>query len=234
MNRLSPLATLLCLVIPYLASQESIAEENSDAPDPSLVAVSATMPVVNTPEVSASSPDEELQRLFRLYMEARNSDMIEEAEVLAKQLVELSIHSYGYESQQTAHALTDLGELQTSNGDYHSAILNLASAIGIIERIDNRLSISLVSPLRALGEAHLQSGSVDLAVFSWDRAVHVTHVNLGPHNYDQVETLISISRVLEQEERHKEANRMRRRIAHLAKRETDETFRPGYASTKKP
>lgn len=234
MNRLSPLATLLCLVIPYLASQPSIAEENSDAPDPPLVTISAAMPVVNAQEDVSDAPDEELQRLFTLYMEARNSDMIEEAEVLAKQLVELSIHSYGYESRQTAHALTDLGELQTSNGDYHAAILNLASAIGIIERIDDRLSISLVSPLRALGEAHRLSGSVDLAINSWDRAVHVTHVNLGPHNYDQVETLIAISRVLVQEEKHKAANRMRRRIAHLAGRETDETFRDGYVSTKKP
>ena len=234
MNQLSPLAALLCLVLPYLASQESIAEESSDAPDPSLVAVSAAMPVVHTQEDAAASPDEELQRLFGLYMEARNSGMIDEAEVLAKQLVELSIHSYGYESRQTAHALTDLGELQTSNGDYHAAILNLAAAIGIIERIDNRLSISLVSPLRALGEAHRLSGSPDLAISSWDRAVHVSHVNLGPHNYDQVETLISISQVLVQEEMHKEATRMRRRIAHLAGRETEETFRAGYASNKKP
>ena len=225
---------LLCLAIPFLATRETLAEGNPDAPEPSLVAVSAAMPVVKTPDDAAPSPDEELQRLFGLYMEARNSDMFDEAEMLAKQLVELSIHSYGYESRQTAHALTDLGELQTSNGDYHAAILNLASAIGIIERIDDRLSVSLVSPLRALGEAHRLSGRADLAIHSWDRAVHVTHVNLGPHNYDQVETLIAISRVLVQEEQHKAANRMRRRIAHLAGRETDETFRDGYVSTKKP
>jgi len=234
MNRPSPLATLLCLVYPYLAGQQSIAQESPDATDPSLVAVTAAMPAVQTLEDGTVSPDEELQRLFGLYMEAHNSGMIDEAEMLAKQLVELSIHSYGYESRQTAHALTDLGELQTSNGDYYSAILNLASAIGIIERIDDRLSISLVSPLRALGEAHRQSGSADLAVSSWDRAVHVSHVNLGPHNYDQLETLVAIRQVLLDAEKYKAAKRISRRIAELESRETDETVRVGYASSKSP
>ena len=211
----------LCL----LASHFTLAEEQSDAPGPAVVAVSTSIPPIGIQEETDFSPEEDIQRLFSLYMDARNTGMIDEAEVLAKQIVELSIVSYGYESRQTAHALTDLGELQTSNADYRAAVLNLVSAIEIIERIDNRLSLSLISPLRALGNAYLQAGDSNLALSSWNHAVHVSHVNLGPHNYDQVETLASISRVLAAADKNKEANKIRQRIYNLSRRNIETKYR---------
>jgi len=217
--------TLLFLSFLVLAGRVSLAEEPSDLPGPGVVTVSAAIPVVDIQDDAGISPEEDIQRLFSLYIDARNTGMIDEAEMLAKQIVELSIVSYGYESRQTAHALTDLGELQTSNADYRAAVLNLVSAIEIIERIDDRLSISLVSPLRALGTTHLQSGDTSQALGSWRRAVHISHVNLGPHNYDQVETLNSIRRLLVAADMHKEANKIQQRIYHLSRRYIDNTYR---------
>lgn len=208
-------------------SHVALTEEQAVVPTPVAANISTTVSNIEIGANTQSSPDEDIQRLFTLYMDARNTGMVDEAEVIAKQIVELSITAYGYDSRQTSHALTDLGELQTSSGNYHAAILNLVAAVEIIERIDNRLSISLVSPLRALGYAHLQSGDSGRALNTWNHAVHVSHVNLGPHNYDQVETLASISRLLAAADKHKEANKIRRRIYNLSRRNIDETYRSG-------
>lgn len=227
----SPSRTLSAIVILVVVSHIALAEEQSDLPVPVVTSVSTSIPNAGIPADPESSPDEYVQRLFSLYMDARNTGMFEEAETIAKQIVEFSIEAYGYESRRTAHALTDLGELQTSNADYRAATLNLVAAIEIIERIDDRLSISLVSPLRALGNAHFRSGNANLALSSWQRAVHVSHVNLGPHNYDQVETLDSISRVLAAAEKYKEANKIRRRMYYLSRRNIDRNYRANSPSS---
>lgn len=226
MIRFPSSAALLVLMLPLMAGHDSIAEENSDSPEAPVLAVAAVIPNTDLPESDVQFPEDNLRRLFTLYMEARNANMFDEAEVLAKQIVEFSIESFGFLSIQTAHALTDLAQLQTSNADYHAAILNLVAAIEIIEQIDDRLSVSLLSPLRALGEAHHKSGNADLAMLSWDRAVHVSHVNLGPHNYDQVEMLASMSHVLTEAEKHKAARKMRRRIYQLSRRNIEESYLP--------
>ena len=136
------------------------------------------------PEVAASaeSYDATLQRLFFAYKEAVYGSMFAEADTLAKQIVELSIRVNGLDSRKTATALTNLAVAQHGTQDFASAILNYSAAIGIIERIDDMLASGLINPLRGLGAAEFAQGNLGQAKVAFDRAVHISHVNDGPHN----------------------------------------------------
>ena len=144
-------------------------------------------PVEPTPQFELDI--DELKRLFVLFRESLANKAYLEADTLAKRIVELSINLNGLDSQDTAKAITNLGIAQHHNQDYESAMLNFATSIGIIERIDNRLSAELINPLQGLAATQAATGRPDLAKKSYQRAVHVSHVNEGPHNRDQVETL---------------------------------------------
>jgi tetratricopeptide (TPR) repeat protein len=132
---------------------------------------------------------EELRRSFQSYKESLAAGSYDEADLLAKRMVELAIRLYGLDSNESAKALTNLGLVQQKNQEYDAAILNFTSAIDIIERIEDRLNSSLINPIRGLAAAQLGSGRPDLARASYDRAVHVSHVNEGPHNLMQIEIL---------------------------------------------
>ena len=136
---------------------------------------------------------EELRRLFMLYREALANKAFMEADTLAKQGDELSIRLNGLDSHDSAKALTNLAIAQHNNRDYDSAQRNFLAAVGIVERIDDRLSAALINPLRGLAATQAAVGRVDLARASFQRAVHISHVNDGPHNKGQVETLSSMA-----------------------------------------
>ena len=53
----------------------------------------------------------EIQRLFAMYDDARAAGLLEEADVIGKQIVETSIRNYGRESKNTADALTNPANL---------------------------------------------------------------------------------------------------------------------------
>ncbi len=144
-------------------------------------------------DVEDETDEQRLSRLFTLYLDAVSDSAFAEADGLGKQIVELTIRSYGLDSEESASALTNLAIAQHGMRDFESAIVNYNSAIGIIERIDNRLSRDLVNPLRGLGSAQLSAGRPDLARDAFNRAVHVSHVNDGPHNMEQIETLQSLA-----------------------------------------
>jgi tetratricopeptide (TPR) repeat protein len=136
---------------------------------------------------------DELVRSFELYKSSIENGMFDEADTLAKRIVELSIKLYGINSHDSAKALTNLGIVQYHNKDFESAQLNYQSAIDIVERIEDRLHAGLVNPLKGLGAAQLAAGRPDLASETFDRAVHVSHVNEGPHNLMQVEMLDALT-----------------------------------------
>lgn len=139
------------------------------------------------------TPEEMLQRYFALYKEAMENEAYAEADTLAKRVVELSIGIFGVDSIDSARALTNLGIAQHQIENYESAVANYEAAIDIIERTEDRLNENLVNPLKGLGAAQLASGRPDLAADTFQRAVHVTHVNEGPHNLMQVEVLESLA-----------------------------------------
>lgn len=166
-----------------------------------------------------NSDEDEVRRLFDLYIDARVAGTAEEADVLAKQIVQVSITSFGRDSKGTAKALVNLASLQVTHEENTAAIQNLTAAIDIVERVENNLSLDLIGPLNAMGAAQFQAGNEDLAKEAWFRAVHISHVNLGPHNYQQIETLQAIGQVYEADGKNKKAKKIRRRIKYLQSRE---------------
>jgi hypothetical protein len=145
------------------------------------------------PPPPVAGDKDELIRLFELYRESLENKAYLEADTLAKQVVELSIKLNGLDSHDSAKAITNLGIAQHHNRDFESAMLNFAAAIGIVERIDDRLSAALINPLQGLAATQAATGRPDLAKQSFKRAVHVSHVNEGPHNRKQVLTLESMA-----------------------------------------
>ncbi len=164
---------------------------------------------------------EELKRLYVLYRDAMDSKALLEADTLAKRVVELSIKLNGLDSMDSARAITNLGIVQHGNSDYESAMLNFTASIGIIERIDNRLSGALVNPLQGLAASQAAAGQPELARQTYQRAVHVSHVNEGPHNPDQVETLQSIAELHISMGDYKEANDIQENVYSIQARNID-------------
>jgi len=164
---------------------------------------------------------EELRRSFDLYKEALAIGSYDEADTLAKRMVELAIRVYGLDSHESAKALTNLGLVQQKSNDYESAVLNFEAAIDIVERIEDRLNSDLISPLRGLGSAQLGAGRPDLARRSYARAVHISHVNEGPHNLMQVEVLEELAEVYLSMGDRDEALDVHQSIYNLEARNTD-------------
>ena len=130
---------------------------------------------------------------FQLFKELMRENVFDEADTVAKRVVELSIKTHGPQSNQFAKALTNLAIVQFQTEQYDAAVQNFESAIEIIEDNEDRLNAQLINPLKGLGAAQLESGRPDLATRTFQRAVHVTHVNEGPHNLDQLELLESVA-----------------------------------------
>ena len=172
-------------------------------------------------DVVDETPEDRLSRLFTLYLDAIANRSFAEADALAKQVVELTISEYGLDSDESAKALTNLAIAQHGSKDYETAILNYEAAIGIIERIDDRLSRDLMNPLRGLGSAQLAAGRPDLARDSFDRAIHISHVNDGPHNLEQLETLESLAETYMSVAEFDEAVDIQKRIYYLQARNVD-------------
>ncbi len=140
-----------------------------------------------------ATDEEELAYQYNRYMELMKDRVYDEADSVAKRVVELAIEVKGPKSTDFAKALTNLAIVQHRTEQYDAAQQNFASAIEIIESNEDQLDGQLVNPLRGLGASQLESGRPDKASESFSRAVHVTHVNLGPHNLDQINILESLS-----------------------------------------
>ena len=145
------------------------------------------------PEWADETDEEELSRQFDRYMELMKDGVYDEADSVAKRVVELAIKVKGVSSNDFARALTNLAIVQHHTQEYDAAQQNFESAIEIIEDNGDQLDAQLVNPLRGLGASQLEGGRPDKASTSFRRAVHVTHVNEGPHNLEQIDILESLS-----------------------------------------
>jgi tetratricopeptide (TPR) repeat protein len=130
---------------------------------------------------------------FALFKQLMADRVFDEADTVAKRVVELAIRTKGAKSNELAKALTNLAIVQHQTAEYEAAQQNFEAAIEIIEDNEDRLNAQLVNPLKGLGAAQLEGGRPDLALLTFNRAVHVTHVNEGPHNLDQIELLESLA-----------------------------------------
>ena len=132
---------------------------------------------------------------FERYKQLVADGVYDEADTVAKRIVGMAAQTSGPRSMEMAKALTNLAIVQHRNEEYVPAQQNYLASIEIIEDIDDRLSSHLVNPLKGLGAAQLDGGRPDLAHGTFQRAVHITHVNDGPHNPYQLELLQSLAEV---------------------------------------
>ena len=184
--------------VPVTEPAEEIAEAMPDdeIPQQEELLPDQTVPVAEPGEELAEPPpsDEELLEMeFARYKELVADGIFDEADSVAKRVIELAIRTSGPDSMETARALSNLGTVQFRTGQYESAAQNYESAISIIEEVEDRLHTSLINPLRGLGASQMAAGRPDLASQTYSRGVHITHVNEGPHNMGQVELLESLA-----------------------------------------
>jgi tetratricopeptide (TPR) repeat protein len=194
---------LLITVVGSLASAEETRPEPSGDDDAGLMdqvvpvadddAAEAAGPNTAPPQPSMSSPQEEMLFQFETYKRLMRDGIYDEADTVAKRIVTLAIQVTGPQSSETAKALTNLGIVQHRNKQFDAAQQNFMSAIEIIEDIEDRLNGRLINPLKGLGASQLEGGRPDLAAQTFARAIHITHVNDGPHNAAQIEILESLA-----------------------------------------
>jgi tetratricopeptide (TPR) repeat protein len=153
-------------------------------------------------EISLDLLDAEFRRVGMLIVDRA----YDEADSVAKRAIEMAIRLKGPRSAEMAKALTNLAIVQHYTAQYDAAGQNFQSAIEIIEDNEDRLNSQLVNPLKGLAASQLEGGRPDLASSTLQRAVHVTHVNDGPHNPGQVELLDSLTEVNVRMGLHEEAN----------------------------
>jgi len=126
------------------------------------------------------------------YEEAMDNRLYGEAEVSAKGLIELAIREGRQDDLSMAGLLVDLASAQRMQGNHGAALQNYEQAVGLIEANANMLDPALVEPLHGMGRSHIDNGRADLALPLLDRAIHVRHVNDGPHSLKQEATLESL------------------------------------------
>ncbi len=189
----APKTTLLLLAMSLTGAGH--AQESGETPGEQTVPVADEAPVAAEagPPADELSPEERLIQEFERYKRYINEGSMDEADIAAKRIVEMAIRVYGPQSLETSKALNNLALVQHRTGQYDAAIQNFESSIEIIEIIEDRLNAQLVNPLKGLGASYLANDRPDLAVSTFERAKHITHVNEGPHNIEQVEILESLA-----------------------------------------
>lgn len=138
-------------------------------------------------------PEQELVHQYERYLSLMQDGVLDEADSVAKRVVELALEVHGPKSPDFSKALTNLAIVQHRSGQFDAAQQNFESAIEIIEGYADRLNGDLINPLKGLGAAQLEIGRPDLASTTFSRAVHVSHVNEGPHNLEQIYILESLA-----------------------------------------
>jgi tetratricopeptide (TPR) repeat protein len=188
------LAALLIFVSMAANGQEQPAAEDLPSPLDQTVPVADEQPDAEPEELTEEPITEDTLLIeFTRFRELLKDSNYDEADISAKRVVEMTIRFYGPQSQEAAKALNNLAIVQHNNRQYAAAIQNFNAAIEILEVVSDRLNEELVNPLKGLGAAQLGDGRPDLAINSFGRATHITHVNEGPHNIEQVEILESLA-----------------------------------------
>jgi tetratricopeptide (TPR) repeat protein len=164
------------------------ADSGSDNGSPAMVDDAKTGGVVASASVIPEQRSE-LGEYRRFYDQALAERQYLEAQTAAKQMVDFMNDRSDGDARAMADALSRLAVAQRLSEQYESAIQNYEAVIRLLESSENRLSDRLVQPLRGIGDTYMASGRPELALPVYEHAVHITHVNEGPHNLDQAELL---------------------------------------------
>jgi hypothetical protein len=123
------------------------------------------------------------------YNEAMRIGTYAEAEVAAKKLLDHAIGDGLQNELSTAQLLSKLALAQRHNKNYQAALQNYKLAVSIIESKTDMLGLSLIDPLLGISHTHIDNERPDLAMEYAKRALHVRHVNSGPHSIEQTASL---------------------------------------------
>ena len=132
---------------------------------------------------------------FRLlYDEALGDGLYIEAEDAAKALLDRAFREGRRNEMSTAELLSDLALAQRYNSDFETALQNYELAITIVESKKDMLHLALIEPLLGIGNTYIESDRPDRALQHIERALHVQHVNEGPHSIDQTAALEALAK----------------------------------------
>lgn len=136
-------------------------------------------------------PDADLaeRQNFARFTESLANESWSEAEIAAKQSVEYVVDDAENASYAHARALHNLAITQQFMGKHEAAIQNYQAAIEYIVSAEHNLSTALILPLRGLAFAYSDINRPDRAAATFDRVLHVSNVNYGPHSLQQVPIL---------------------------------------------
>jgi hypothetical protein len=123
------------------------------------------------------------------YTDALNAGLFAEAEVIAKQRLETAIRDPDTERFDLVPLYTDLASAQRLHDQVESARQNYQLAIDIAQSERDRLHPAVVPPLVGLALTQMAQQEPRAAADNLQRALHIGHVNKGPHNPEQIETL---------------------------------------------
>ena len=138
-----------------------------------------------------TTADQQQRDSFASFTDALANESFSEAEIAAKQMIERVIANATDASYARARALHNLAIAQQFQGRHDSAKQNYSAALDIIASKEGNLSPALILPLRGLAIAHLDTGQMFEAFAAFDRALHVSNVNFGPHSLEQLPILNS-------------------------------------------
>ena len=148
-----------------------------------------------------ANDNEQQHRRFESFREAVAGESLQEAEITAKEMVEYTSSGLNIDLQARSRALHNLALIQHLRGDFDSAIVNFRTAIDAMTSDTDRLNEALVMPLRGLGAVYADAGQPVEALQSFDRALHISNVNEGPHSLVQLPILDAILQLhLEQDD----------------------------------
>ncbi len=228
---------------PPSVTADPLPPDGGDGDDPAAAAdtTAADPAIVDTEAVDAETVDAETVDADAVgdadsdaatetgtFIEQRNFNRLfaagdyEAAAESAKRLVVLAIEQGGPGSMDAARALTQLGITQREAGDLEASRENFAAAIDAIEANTDRLAKDLIAPLHGLGRTHLKDRRPDAAAEALERAVHVSHVNEGPQNLEQVGLLNELSEAYYQLGDFKQADALQRYTVGLYQRQYPE------------
>lgn len=162
------------------------------------------------PPVLADNAEQHL--FFESFKEALANGSLDEAETTAKKMVGNANTDSKSHPFSRSRALHNLAVSQQLGGEIDAAILNYQTAIDIIVEEEDRLSSALVIPLRGLASAHLDNEQRMEAFRAVEHALHVSNVNHGPHNMQQLPILSSILKMYLDEDAAKPALKVLDRI----------------------
>lgn len=200
----------LAILTASIAAWPVHAQESAEAGDEDdrITVLDQVVPVADDPatdDQTVSGPPEDLLdeaeltdrdlllAEFERYKKLKAAGIFDEAENVAKRIIEILIRQSGPTSNDTAKALSNLAVVQHETKNFEAAQQNFQSAIEIISENEDKLNAMLINPLTGLGAAQLEGGRPDLASRTFSQAVHLSHVNEGPHNLDQVKILEALA-----------------------------------------